>query len=171
MLGSMLSQESSLWVFPVWSFSHVCFSFHKSHAFLHLTTNQNTWLRYTLVYIILTFWHHLCCPPAMHRVCQSNGLDYSRPQTSPSQSRRKTRRLCSTFLSSTTPQATVVRSTSASHLLVKYLSLQADNNQESIVLKREAPLNKSILDHVVVTRTCIFFHSQKKMHSLQGRSL
>lgn len=80
------------------------------------TSTKNTQLHH--IFSLHTF-DTLSFVFVLHRVCQSNGPDYSRPQTSPSQSRRKTRRLCSTFSSSTTPLATAVRSTSASHLLVR----------------------------------------------------
>lgn len=80
------------------------------------TSTKNTHLHH--IFSLHTF-DTLSFVFVLHRVCQSNGPDYSRPQTSPSQSRRKTRRLCSTFSSSTTPLATAVRSTSASHLLVR----------------------------------------------------
>jgi len=60
-------------------------------------------------------------PPCLltHRVCQSNGPGCCRLQTSPSRSRRRIRRPSSTFWSSTTPQATAGRSTSASRLQVR----------------------------------------------------
>lgn len=97
-------------------------SFHSLLALSHLSQVFDIWLSTNQS----THLQHFLCNPfdcmspfTPHRVCQSNGLDFSRPQTSPSRSRRKTRRLFSTFSSSTTPQATAARSTSASHHLVR----------------------------------------------------
>lgn len=95
MLASMPSQGSSLWVF--FFFIIVCFST-LSHQPYHILTAS------TLSDPMLS----------LHRACRSNGPDCCRRQTSPSRSRRKTRRLCWTFSSFTTRQATVARSTSAS---------------------------------------------------------
>ena len=97
----------------------VFFFFHKLLVFWQLIIEQKT---HFTSHLSLHHFETFCHVFVIHRVCQSNGLDYSRPQTSPSQSRRKTHRLCLTFLSSMTLQATVVRSTSASHLLVRLLS-------------------------------------------------
>lgn len=85
MLVLMLSLGSSLWVFTAHSHSF-------SYVFL-LMLLFDTWLPTKT-----SSGSSNSAPPwPLHRACQSNGLDYSRHQTSPSQSRRKTPRLCSMF--------------------------------------------------------------------------
>lgn len=92
MLALTPSRGSSLWVPSIccWSLGH-----QPKHILKHVGIHLSDLML------------------SLHRACQSNGPDFSRRQTSPSRSRRKTHRLCWMFSNFTTRQAMVGRSTSA----------------------------------------------------------
>lgn len=104
MLGSTPSLGSLLWV---WTAS-------KSQ---HFVIRSFSWLHLNITFTLRRF--DAAPTSHLHRACQSNGHDFSRRQTSPSQSRRKIHRQFLMFSSFTTRQATVAKSTSAFHLLVR----------------------------------------------------